>query len=477
MGSRMAIHNTVQLGRNCISIRPELLEHNIFRDSLMDTFFADEMKEFLEIVGPPVKGKKTRKVKISGRPNIPLILNKVGDSITEYISRRAALNNSTVALESLRGHIDSAVLPRWTSRLSRLKSLALWDGSALDGTVANAISEHCWDFEDLTFYLVEPNAQDMDVKLANFFTGLRANTLRSFTAIRADSIGQQTLKSLCSHAQSLKVLKLDNLRADAIKHISLLKDCVALETLALTDAEGLVNLEATENDVFLESVAWLRQCEKLRDLKFSKFFSAPAILTKLLVDEKIKLSSLEVVDYPLLNNGEFYKALSHQVDLVSLDLKTDVDDPDLIDNGVLVSSICQLTKLNYLRLIGVSDNFCSPDIQSLATHLKGLEELHFSGFNITDDILPALSGLHHLKTLSISALTNFTSDGLLAYISTLQETNSGLNIAILSQALESDLSDNELSTIKNAIAARVDGSLEYVLFREPETDFEGSDSD
>jgi hypothetical protein len=43
-------------------------------------------------------------------------------------------------------------------------------------------------------------------------------------------------------------------RTDALKSLSLLQGCLALEVLALKDSHGLINLEATENDTFVEIV-------------------------------------------------------------------------------------------------------------------------------------------------------------------------------------------------------------------------------
>ena len=150
--------------------------------------------------------------------------------------------------------------------------------------VGAAITDNCFNFDDLTFFSCIPNDGNtyaqIDHNMALFFTRLRTHSLRSFSALSAKAVGPETLLALNNHAQSLKVLKLAGLDSAAVRSLSLLQGCTALETLDLMDGDGAVNLEATENDVFLEVIAWLGRCKSLRDLHMSKLVSAPSILTK-----------------------------------------------------------------------------------------------------------------------------------------------------------------------------------------------------
>lgn len=457
----------------------DLFEDNIFRDSAVDEFFAGDMATFFKVQGTPLKKKTKAGKNPAARLNVKTIVELVGESITNYVSQAAARSRSSVALEELKGEIPSSVLPSWAGRLSRLRSMSIWDGAALDGSLATAITENCPEFEDLTFYLCVPRStqEKADGDLASFFSGLRPNTLRSLDVIHSGSLGPETLLTLNNHAGSLKVLRLGDLSADAVRNLSLLKDCVSLETLGFTDTQGLINLEATENDVFLETVSWLGRCDKLQDISLQNFVSGPAILTPLCLQNNIRLKSLSVIDYTLPGNQEFHKAMSHQTSLESLDLRADAIGTSRDDKDTLISAICQLTKLKYLRLIGTSDYFSTPEIQGLASELRQLEEFHFGGMGVNDQVLGAIAGLDHLKVLNITALTSFTFDGLLNYISQLSESNRGLQIAIMSQILEYDLSEEELKALRKAIADKVDGKFDYILFREAESEFEGSDSD
>jgi hypothetical protein len=62
------------------------------------------------------------------------------------------------------------------------------------------------------------------------------------------------------------------------------------------------------------------------------------------------------------------------------------------------------------------------------------------------------------------------------YISTLQPTNAGLQLSIMCADANSELSPYEISNIKEALAEKVDGKFDFVMYREAESDF-STDSD
>lgn len=188
----------------------ELLEEPLFREHALENFFAEDMAIFVKAQEAPRNSKTRSRNAIGTRLNTAMVLDLVGESITSFVSEAAIKNRATVALEDISGNISSAALPRWTGRLSRLKSMSLWDGAVLNGDVANAINNHCPNFDDLTFFLC--SRDDMDPDFASFLGGLRSNSLRSFTALNATSIGPETLLALNNHSSSLNVLELDGLR-------------------------------------------------------------------------------------------------------------------------------------------------------------------------------------------------------------------------------------------------------------------------
>jgi hypothetical protein len=136
----------------------------------------------------------------------------VGESITSFVTLAATENHATVALDDIApGDISSVVLPRWIGRLSRLKSITLWDGVVLNEDVANAINNNCPNFNDLTFLYCSERGTDPN--LAAFFGALRSNSLESLNALSAEGIGPETLLALNNHGKSLKTLKIDGLRS------------------------------------------------------------------------------------------------------------------------------------------------------------------------------------------------------------------------------------------------------------------------
>jgi hypothetical protein len=348
--------------------------------------------------------------------------------------------------------------------------MTLWDGAALSESAATSIAENCPHFDELTFYgCLKP---DIDQDLASFFSGLKKDSLRSFAALSANAIGPETLLSLNHHKSSLQRLKLDGLRSNAIKTLSFLQECVALEALEIQDSDGLINLEAAENDIFLEVVAWLGRCEGLRELLLRDLASGPAILTQICLRNNIRLRKLQVVGYPLLGNQDFHKALSHQTTLESLELRAEPEGAFRDDIDALISSISQLTKLKYLNLVQTSDYFRTSEILSLSSVLVNLEELWFGGYDITDDLWRGMANLQQLRSLNISAMTSFSFDGILAYISILKPTNEGLLLSVMSQKAENPLDDYEESVIRQSIADKVDGKFDFTLFREADSESE-----
>lgn len=106
-----------------------------------------------------------------------------------------------------------------------------------------------------------------------------------------------------------------------------------------------------------------------------------------------------------------------------------------------------------------------------------LEDFSVGGYDVNDEVWHAIPNLHNLRSLSFHAVTSFTYQGILNYISTLRPTNAGLQLSVMCASLESALKDKELAIIRDAIAEKVDGKFEFVTYREDDaSDFEG-DSD
>ncbi|EPE34620.1 RNI-like protein [Glarea lozoyensis ATCC 20868] len=427
------------------------------------------MAQFLEHQESPAKKIKTRsgkKKKVAGRFDIPAMLDVIGELITTFVYDSATNLGYKTALEDITGQLGTVALQKWTSRLANLKSMSLYDGSVLDGTVAESIFNQCPNFDDLTFLYSLPR-EGIDQRLSSFFNGLKPNSLRSLSVLSANEIGPETLLALNHHSNSLRSLTLDGLRSDVIKNLSLLQGCDQLECLDIHDQDGVVDLEATENDVFLELVAWLGRCAELRKLKLVSVVSAPSILTSVCLMNNIRLHSLEIHGYTLFGNQDFHRAISHQTSLEVLNLRANPEDSSRDDIECLVDSICCLQKLKELRLApDTADYFQTGAIAKLASHLPNLENFSICGFDIDDGIWTSIAGLGHLKMLSIFGLSSFTEPGILWYITKLKVNNRGLVLAIQAQDPIKALTADEIVSIQSALTAKVDGKLEYQLHRE-----------
>ncbi|KAB8299755.1 hypothetical protein EYC80_000008 [Monilinia laxa] len=406
--------------------------------------------------------------------NTTNILNLIGESITRYVSDCADENHTTVALENLSGDITSLALPMWVGRLSRLKSMTIWDGKFLNENVATVISNKCFNFTEIRIFVC---SDDTDHNPASFLKGLRQNSLVSLEVLSNCRIGPGFLSALNHHSESLKSLRLQSLNAQAIKNLNILKSCIALEILDLEDSQHTVDLEATENDVFVEVIEWLGCCENLRELVLNRIVCAPSILKQVCLRNNIRLRRLVVTGPALVSDTEFHRAISHQADLEVLELRGGSDEVfrvrDDIDN--LLTSICQLTKLKELTIMESFEYFSSNEIKRLAKSLPLLEKFHFSGYGIGDEILPYLSNLHNLRDVSMTAISSFTLDGLLAYVSTLQDTNQGLVFSVMSQNPDQDLAPLEQQLVREGMIAKVDGKFDFTLLREAtESEFDSA---
>lgn len=95
----------------------ELLQDFCFREFGFESFFADEMAQFLvkQDIPPPSKiAKKTRSGKKAAyaQADLPLILDAVGESITSFVYESAVKDGFEAALEEIAGDISAVALSR-----------------------------------------------------------------------------------------------------------------------------------------------------------------------------------------------------------------------------------------------------------------------------------------------------------------------------------------------------------------------------
>ena len=306
---------------------------------------------------------------------------------------------------------------------------------------------------------------EADHQLATFLNDLRPRSLETFEIISYSNIGAESFLALNCHRESLTELKINNVKPEAMPALSMLKGCTSLTTLLLTETTGTTDLEKTQHDVFLEIIAWLLECKSLENVTFRKFLSAPAIMTPLLLENDIHLNKLEIEGYVMKDSREFHQALAHQGTLQRVWLKGDGEEVMRDDLDTLVDALSTLHHLRDLRLRDVSDYFKDEHICQLARSLPELEEFFTSGYGITDAIWTDVASLKVLRRLDLNAMTRFTLDGILDFISNLGDGNRGLLLAVMMADADSNLTEEEQSLIQETMAAKVEGRFEFTLMR------------
>ena len=306
-------------------------------------------------------------------------------------------------------------------------------------------------------------ASDCDQKLAALLSGLPEQTLKSFTTFSRVDLGAESALALNCHSHSLANLELQ-LTNEAIPHMGFMKGCNAVESLKLTDIYKTIDLEKTQHDVFLEVVSWLTESRNLTSLVLNGFISGAAIVTPVLLEENIRLESLEIDNYAQKDQKTFHQALVHQPTIQRLILESEpIEFRDDLDT--LVHALCQLKQLRTLKLIGISAMFSDNHIGSLSEQLELLEDLYVGGLQLTDACLEHVIHLRNLRSIAFSGITTFTMEGLLHFISKLGPGNYGLVLAIDHADPDQGLSEQEQQFVRSQLYEQVDGRLEYTFLR------------
>lgn len=360
----------------------------------------------------------------------------------------------------------SSALVRWTPRLPRLQNLELWDGKSLEDEMVHAsINQYCTNFNSLMIYTWSPqDSQERDHKFSRFISALRPNTLQLLHTMNDIGAATEAFLALNLHGKSLEDLSLF-VTNESLPQLSLLQECVALRALRIEDTHGAIDLETTQNDVFLETTSWLRKCHNLQRLGFTKLQSGAAIATSVLLEENIKLSSLEIDSYILKDHRAFHQALvHHQGSLRYLNLSGDTDGMFRDDLDILVDSLKRLHELRDLRLI-LPEVLRDEHLVSIIGNLTLLEDLYVSGLELNDIVLDTLATLSNLRSVALSGISKFTMEGLLDFVSRLGPGNAGIRITIDMADPDTLLSDESVNVIRECLVEITGGTLEYQPLR------------
>lgn len=293
---------------------------------------------------------------------------------------------------------------------------------------------------------------------------MRPNSLKTIHTISDIGASAETFLALNNHGKSLAELRIC-VSDDSMPHLSLLAGCTEVEALYIEDAHGTIVLEETQNDVFLETIDWLRKCEKLQRLSFAQVLSASALVTPVLLEHKIRLRNLEINSYVLKDSRQFHQALVHQKDSLSfLSLNGDTEDLFRDDIDIIVDSLRELTELRVLRLL-FQETLQEEHLISIISHLSLLEELYVNGLELNDRILDFVGKLSNLRSVTLAGISKFTTDGLLEFVSRLGPGNQGLRVMIDMADPDTLLSDDQISLVRESLYERVEGTLEYTPYR------------
>lgn len=311
------------------------------------------------------------------------------------------------------------------------------------------------------------NVNNPDERLAAFLNELRPQSLETFNMFSHQNVGLESFHAFSCHGESLVDLKIDILSSDILPKISLLKRCTNLVLLSL-DSKKLItiDLQTSHYEAFLETVAWLKKCKKLRNLAFIKVFSTPALMTPMLLESSIQLHSLLYEGSATRDTKNFHQALANQKSLQKLWLKEDEDkfrSYPLESADVLVETLSKLVNLTDLRLEELSDIFVDQHIMRLASSLPNLETLWTRGCRLTDAIWDEVASLKSLQSLDLGASTSFTAQGILDFIKKLGPGNKGLVLCLNDK--DRSLTGEGYSLIQDTVAKKLEGMMAYTMDR------------
>lgn len=238
-----------------------------------------------------------------------------------------------------------------------------------------------------------------------------------------------------------------------------------MEEVRIEDVHGRIVLEDTQNDVFLETINWLRSCENLHRISFKDLLSAAALVTPLLLEHKIRLRSLEIDSYSLKDSRQFHQALAHQKETLSyLSLSGDTDGMFRDDVDILVESLKELQKMETLRLL-LQEMFREEHLISIIGNLSRLVELYFSGLELTDSLLEVVGTLPNLRIVAFAGISKFSITGLTGFVNQLGPGNQGIRIMIDMADPDTLIDEREIGVLRAHLVEKVGGSLEYTPWR------------
>lgn len=312
------------------------------------------------------------------------------------------------------------------------------------------------------YCFVDPNREVLPLgfNLAAFLNLLRPQSLESFGAFHNHYVGTNSFQALSSSdGKSLVELRLNNLPAPTIQELWLLKDCTNLVSLSLAGrALCVIPVQIFHWNALPKTVAWLKECKKLRILSVTNVLSAHALTALILLENDIHLISLEYKGGDGFPESEmFYKALPNCTSLQYLDLKEDNEMKEEEADRV-VESLSKLVNPTDLCLGEESYLLNDRQVARLARSLPKFENWSTGGYKLTDAIWSPLAFLRSLRRVNLGIYSNFTAYGILDFLEKLGPGNKGMVLTVMYEDPDPDDSGYSLQVhelIREEIAKKV----------------------
>lgn len=292
-----------------------------------------------------------------------------------------------------------------------------------------------------------------------FLNELRPHTLEHFEVISFNFLSSDSISGLSSHLSSLTELKLTSLGLNAIASLPSLTAPPALRALALTDSKVLVDNDLVES-IVTHLGQWIHSCKSLKELHIRRFVLDPnTLLSQALANGGPRLTTLSLSDYAAAEAHEFHETLGSQKTLQNLYLNGEGMEP-VEDNMHLVQAFAELNKIRVLELKGVSNGFTPDHVMALVALIPRVERLWIDGDYFDDSIWLAFRCLPKLRSLVIQALSEFSEQAIISFITKLKSGSHGFNLSIMNSITEAELSEDAQKSIRNIL---VSGSFEFGL--------------
>ncbi|KAL4917313.1 hypothetical protein BDW62DRAFT_184210 [Aspergillus aurantiobrunneus] len=434
--------------------------------TVKDELFTPELLEFVsrEYVSEGNKRRRSPRT----LPDNEWIKAKLGTAIVE----------KNAMIRGMSCDVPPTILNRWIEGSPQLQSLTVWSGAALSQQAGEKIRDHCHDFRQLRIYIWQNKPPgNAEAEAEELFNALPPNSLEYFEVLSFSHLGPRSIKALGTQKDSLIELKLTSLNIDTIRGLPSLNALPQLEVLSLTDSAPTVWDAQFYTNLGLVA-EWMRSCTKLKRLELRRFMHDTELLTQVMMNDDIHLTSLSFAGFKLPDSDGFLNALGSHNSLQYLYLRGEGSENPR-DNNQLVDAVGVLGKLRELELKDVSDWFTMDQVEAVTSFLPDLERLWISGEAFNDSIWPAFLTLSKLKSLAVYALSNFTANGVVDFISQLGPGNRGLNLSVLNATSAAHFPEEAQSMIREMLAENLDGSFDFGLaqeeFSDAESDIELSD--